>query len=89
MNEFQHGFVVVQGLSCPVVADEGKHSVFNGIPFGGAGRIMADLDMTPESVAKGDLELMFPQAGSVAVASTAISKDEQSIGVWIVSQTRL
>ena len=84
-NEIQHSFVVEQGLSSPVVADEGKHPVFNGIPLGGAGRIMADLDLNTEAVAEGELQLMFPQADSIAIASAAIGKDKQAIGIGIVS----
>jgi hypothetical protein len=80
-NELQHSFIVQYGLTGPVIADEGKHSVFNGISFGGAGRIMTDLDFKAEATAKGELQLMLPQACSVAIASAAICKDKQAIGI--------
>ncbi len=58
--------------------------MFDGIPFGGARRIMTDFDLKAEAIAKGDLQLMFPQACSVAIASAAIGKYEQAIGMGIV-----
>jgi len=35
-------------------------------------------------VAKGDLQLLFPKADSIAIASTVISEDEQSVGISVV-----
>ena len=38
-DELQHCFIVDQGLAGPIAANESKHTVFDGIPFGGTGRI--------------------------------------------------
>ena len=38
----ERGLVAVEGASRPVLADLGEESVFDGIPFGGAGRIVTD-----------------------------------------------
>ena len=84
-NEFQYSFVIKQRLTCPVVANEGKHTVFDGIPLGGTGRIMTYLDLKVEAVAKGDLQLLFPKADSVAIAPAAIGENEQSVGIRIVA----
>ncbi len=84
-NKFQNGFVIQQRLSCPVVANEGKHTVFDGIPLGGAGRIMTYLDLKAEAVAKGDLQLLFPKADSVTIAPTAIGENEQAVGIRVVA----
>ena len=46
---------------------------------------MTDLDLNVETIAKGDLQVMFPQTGSVAIASAAISKDKQAIGIGVLS----
>ena len=85
-NEFQDGLVVAQWLSRPVAADEGKHPVLDGIPLGGAWRIMADLDLKPEMVAESKLQLMLPQTGAIAVASATVGKHEQALGSGIVSR---
>ncbi len=50
---------------------------------------MADFDLKAKAVAEGNMELMFPQASPVAIASTAIGKDEQAVGIGIVTRTRL
>ena len=41
---------------------------------------MTDLDLKAEAVAEGYLQLMFPEAGSVAIAAAAVSQDEQAVG---------
>ena len=84
-NEFQHSFVIKQRLSCPVVTNERKHTVFNRIPLRGTGRIMTNLDLKAESVAKSNLQLLFPKADSVAIAAAAISENEQSVGIRVVA----
>ncbi len=50
---------------------------------------MADLDFKAKVVAEGNMKLMFPQASPVAIASAAIGKDEQAVGIGIVTRTRL
>ena len=75
-NEFQHRFVIKQRLCCPVVANKRKHAVFNGIPLGGTGWIMTYFDLQAETVAKTNLQLLFPKPDSVAIASTTIGKNE-------------
>ena len=88
-NEFQYSFVIKQRLTCPVVANEGKHTVFDGIPLGGTGRIMTYLDLKVEAVAKGDLQLLFPKADSVAIAAAAIGENEQAVGIRVVARADL
>ena len=59
-EEVQDGFVIQQRLCSPVDADEGEHPVFNRIPFGRAGRIVADLDGHTESITESVLKLVLP-----------------------------
>ncbi len=84
-NEFQHSFVINQRFSCPVAANEGEHTVFDRIPLGGTGRIMTYFDLKTEAVAEGDLQPLFPEAGSVAIAPTTIGKDEQLVGIGVAA----
>ena len=83
-NEVQNGVVVDERLSSPIVADRGEQAMFNGVPLRGAGRKVADFHMQTESVTKRDLELMFPQASSVAVAASAVSQDKQMVGIRVL-----
>jgi hypothetical protein len=45
---------------------------------------MADLYLKTEAIAELDTQSMFPQTGPVAIAPTAIGKDEQAVGIRIV-----
>lgn len=78
-NELEDGLVVPQGLTGPVAADVAEQLVLDGIPLGGSGRVVADLDAKTEAVAKGDLQLRLPETGPVGVASAAVCQDEKSI----------
>jgi hypothetical protein len=71
-DEVQNGFVVHQRLRSPVFADEGEHSVFDRIPFGGTRGIMTDLDPDAETVAEGVLELVLPQPGAIPVTASTV-----------------
>jgi hypothetical protein len=83
-NEVQNRIVVDERLSRPVFADRAKEAMFDGIPLRGAGRKVADLHMQTEVVTKRNLELMFPQSSSVAVAASAVSQDKQVVGMRIL-----
>ena len=82
-NELQDGFVVYEGLGGPVLTDEAEHAVFDGVPLGGAGRVVADFDVQTEAVAESDLELVLPQACAVTVASSTVSQDKQAVGIRV------
>ena len=72
-------------LARPVQADITEQTVFDGIPLGGTGRIMTYLDLKAEAVANSNLQLLFPKAGSVAIASAAIGENEQAVGIRVVA----
>ena len=50
-NEFEHLFVTVQRLGCPVFGDLGEQPVLDGVPFGSTGRIVGDGDREGEAIA--------------------------------------
>ena len=50
---------------------------------------MTDLDPKAESVAESDLELVFPQARAVTIASTAIRKNKKPIRMGIMTRSDL
>ena len=45
---------------------------------------MTYLDLEAEAIAKSDLQLLFPKTDSVAIAPTAIGKNEQAVGIRVV-----
>ena len=50
-DELEHLFVAVEWLGRPVFGDFGEQPVFDGIPFGGAGRVVSDGDGDAEGIA--------------------------------------
>ena len=45
---------------------------------------MTDLHTKPIAITKSDLKLIFPQTRAIAIAASAVSKNEQMIGIGIV-----
>jgi len=83
-DEVQDSFVVDERLGCPVVADAAEHAMLDGIPLGGAGRVVTDFDVQTEAVAESNLKLIFPQAGPISITSAAVSQDEEAIRIRIL-----
>ena len=50
---------------------------------------MADLDLEAEAIAEGDMDLMFLQTSSVAIAPATIGKDKQAVGIWLMTRSGL
>ena len=50
--------------------------MFDGIPFGRAGRVMTDGDRKAQAVAQPGLQLLFPDAIGDAVAAASIGQDQ-------------
>src|SRR5579871_3148658 len=76
-NEVDHDFIRLQRLALPVAGDVTEQAVFDLIPFAGARRKMADLDLEPGFVTQ-LLQFDLPQATAAAVAATAVSGDQQA-----------
>src|ERR1022692_5256313 len=50
-DKLQGLLVTVQRLGCPVAADLAEQTMLDGIPFGGAGRIVGDSDAESQTIA--------------------------------------
>ena len=75
------GFVDVgERLAGPVSADLAEEAVFDGIPLGRTGRVMADGHLETQRSADGVLKGFFPGTAAGTVAATAISQDKQFAG---------
>src|SRR3990172_7267233 len=71
-----------QGLSSPVLADEGKQPVFDLVPLARSRRKMAHRDWVAKTVRQA-LQFPFPQTHPRPVASAAVGDDEQGAGLRI------
>lgn len=63
--------------------------MFDRIPFGGTRRIMTDLDLYAETIAKSVLELELSESGAIPVATSTIGQDQKLVGIGIVIHTYL
>ena len=61
-NVIHDGFVTIQGLTLPVLADLAEQSVFDRIPFGRAGRVVADRDRDVVRVCQTGLNERLPSS---------------------------
>ena len=78
-NEFEHLLVAVQGLGGPVLGDLGEQTMLDGIPFGGARRVVSDRNGDAECIAQVRLDFGFPGPGGATVA-TACVRQNQKLG---------
>src|ERR1700674_217093 len=83
-NVFQDGVVAVEWHRLPVPADLAVHSVLNGIPLGGSGRVVAHRDGQLVAVTDSVLQAGFPDARTMAIAAASVGQDQDAVGVWIV-----
>lgn len=80
-DETQDGGIINERLSRPVLADLGEEPMVDGIPLGGAGRIMAGGDEQPEGLDQLSLKGVFPEVGVCSVAAAVVGEDEQAGGI--------
>src|SRR5205823_5220285 len=62
-----------------VLTDVGKESMFDLVPFAGAGGQVANRDLKTGFIGQ-FLQLGLPEPGSIAVAASTISRDQQTTG---------
>src|SRR5271168_1256558 len=62
--------------------DERKQPMFNFVPFARSRWIVTDGHFQAILIRKA-LEAALPQAGTTAIAATAIGRNQQSLGLWI------
>ena len=82
-NEFEHGFVTIQGLGRPVARYERKHTMFDGIPLRGPGRVMTNPHLEAQSIAKTFLELVLPETITATVAAPTVAQKKNLLGPGI------
>lgn len=87
-DEVEHGVHVGERLAGPVPADLAEQAVLDGVPLGGARRIVAHGDDEAQGIANPILQGLFPGAATGAVASARIGQDENLVRLRI-AQTSL
>ena len=76
-----------QRTTRPGLADFAEQAVFDGIPFGGARRIVADSHNQIKAIGDLILQMIFPGSGYRAVTAAAIGLDQQASGVGETQQS--
>src|SRR5438132_346107 len=65
------------GYCCPVLRNLGEQSVLDGIPFGGAGRVVSDGDGDAKGIADLSLKFDLPSPGSATVAAAGVGQNQK------------
>jgi hypothetical protein len=69
--------VGVEGFTRPVPRHLREEAVFDGIPFGGTGRVVGHGDRQRRAVRQLRLDFGFPGAAAIAVAAPGVGEDEK------------
>jgi hypothetical protein len=85
-NEFEHLFVAVEWLGSPVLGNFGEQAVLDGIPLGGASRVVSDGDGDAEGIAYLSLKSDLPGPGSATVAAAGVGQNQEFGGAAIAMQ---
>ena len=86
-NVAQHDLERTQWLACPVDADVTEQPVFDGIPFRRSSRIVTNRDLEPVTIRQ-FLQSELPQSGPATVAASAISQNQEFVGLPIAVTPR-
>ena len=76
-KEVENLLIAVQRLGGPVLGDFGEQAMFDGIPFGSAGRIMSHGHGQIEGVGELRLEFGLPGMAPTTIAATGVSENEE------------
>ena len=76
-KEVENLLIAVQRLGGPVLGDFGKQAMFDGIPFGSAGRIVGYRHGEIEGVRELRLEFGLPGMAPTTIAATGVSENEE------------
>jgi len=87
-DQAQDHRVADQGLTAPVLGDEGEQAMLNLVPLARAGREVAHRDLQAGFVGQ-PLQLPLPEPQARSVAATAISRDQQAAGVGVARLPRV
>ena len=69
-------FVALEGFVGPVLRNLGEQAMLDGIPLGGAGRVMGNGDGNAEGIAYLSLEFDLPGQGSATVATAGVGQNQ-------------
>ena len=72
----QHRFVIDQGLSSPIPRDVTEHTMFDRVPFRGAGRQVSYGNRQVKLVCQ-LLQAVLPQPATIPIGATTVSFNQQ------------
>lgn len=76
-----------QRTTSPGLADFAEQPMFDGIPFGGACRIVTHCHNQIKAICDLILQMIFPGSGYITVTAATIGLDQQASGVWETQQS--
>ena len=82
-DEVENLLISVEWFACPVLGYFGKETMFNGVPFGSASRVVRHGEGQAEGVGQLRLEFGFPGAATSAIAAAGVAQDEELTGAGI------
>src|SRR4051812_12790887 len=85
-DQIDHDLAADQGASAPVVGDVAEHPMFDRVPLAGSGWKVTDLDLDAELIGQ-LLQLAFPQADPISVATATIRRNQHAAGLGIAWMT--
>jgi hypothetical protein len=68
--------VIIEGFGRPVLRNLGEQAVLDGIPLGGAGRVVSDGGDNAEGITYLSLKFDLPGPGSAAVATAGVGQNQ-------------
>lgn len=77
-DQAKHFSQAGQWLACPMTADGAKKAMFNRVPFGGAGRIVAYSHLETQGIGQAVLQFDLPGTKATTVTSAGIGKHQQA-----------
>ena len=81
-DQLDYDFVADKGPPSPILGNVTEHPMFDLVPLAGPGREMAYVNRHFELIGE-LLECHLPKSAPAAVATTAIGRDEQSLGITV------
>jgi hypothetical protein len=71
-DEVENLLMAVEWLACPVFGDFGEETMFDGVPFRSARRVVRHCEGQPEEAGELRLEFRFPDAASGRIAAEIV-----------------
>ena len=84
-DEAEDLMIAVERFAGPVLGDFREETMLDGVPFGGAGRVVGNRESQTERVSQLSLEFGFPRTATIAIAAAGVAQNEELAGAWLAT----